>query len=292
MLRVARATGEARMASHASADAARIERSSVAKLPGHLGTLWSPRCALASIQRYSCDMGRALRERRLGSRMRHDRWSYAELFSVTLLLIWWSAMFRVLWVLFMLVQPGDLGLSWLDAPAGGPSLLTALAIVEIGLLAMTAACFVEARNRTRLGVAIGAFNLSFVLALSGATFLQGSFARQLSAHRTSGVPSEWNLARGLAGEWQVVGRLEPDGAPRFPAHALTFGVIPRAETREMPGGGDCFWSADVSDANTDRLELRLTSVDLVKDPPDARVWLGRVRRHEAGWDLAQELSGS
>jgi hypothetical protein len=173
--------------------------------------------------------------RRLGMRPKRVFWDYGELFSVTLLLAWWSAMYRMLWTTTGICFTSDLDLGWIAPPEGAPPILESLAWIIVGLLAMTAGCFLDSRNRTRAGLAIGAVNVAFVLLLVGATFYHGLFAAEFAAHRASGVASEWNLAHDLAGTWQVERRIEPEGAPRFPARALTFeffGTSPAVRLRD------------------------------------------------------------
>jgi hypothetical protein len=303
-----------------------------------------------------------MRERRLGSRHRRERWDYGELISVTLVLIWWSAVFRMIWTTFVITYAGaELDFGWLSPIEGTPPILKSLIWLLLGLVVMTAGCLLEPRNRTRFGLAIAGFNVMFVSLLAVAVYLQTAFSIEYAADRASGARSEWILAGELAGPWEVAKRIEAADAPRFPAESLwlDFNGMPalrlgrrpdaldvwasleakapsRPRTRlfehllrilrgpsqgfflkdgnavrrpglpyelpaviveaivrprinDLPSSGYCTWVAELHDPNPRELEFQLTYVD-GRATPDARVWLRRIERPKAGWDLGLELA--
>ena len=173
----------------------------------------SPRKALGS----GGSEGATLRERRLGSLLRHERWDYAELFSVTLLLIWWSVMFRVIWTFSVIVGSGSLDVGWLSPSRNAPPILAIFVAILVLMSLATAGCLLDPRNRTRAGYGLACANAAFVTVLGVAVALHAVFAVEYADHRASGALSEWNLADGLAGRWDVANREEPESAPAFPA---------------------------------------------------------------------------
>ncbi|HEU4430151.1 MAG TPA: hypothetical protein VFT98_15430 [Myxococcota bacterium] len=180
---------------------------------------------------------------------------------MTLTLAWWSAMFRVIWVTFVISWSDSLDVGWLSVASEAPPILGSLAAVVFGLLVMTAGCLLEPRNRTRTGYALAGINCAFAVLLGAAVFLHASFALEVAAHRASGAPSGSNLAREIAGRWQVVARDEPVGAPRFPAtvHWIERNPDRLRITRGASSTVDAWWSLEATPGfrPTTRLFARL-----------------------------------
>jgi len=164
-----------------------------------------------------------IRERRLGSRRRRERWDYKELFSVTILLILWSALYRWSLLAFALSQhlgPTD---GWLVAPQGPAPLFRLMAFVWIGFLTLNAGCLLEQRNRTRAGAALATLNFALLAALGLSLFSHTLLELELHAHHLSGARSPGNLARELVGVWEVVESEEPIGDRAFPGRVIDIG---------------------------------------------------------------------
>jgi hypothetical protein len=187
-----------------------------------------------------------MRTRRLGSRRRRERWDYAELFSVTLLLVWWSVMYRILWTTHGILYPYELDLGWLTARRGQLPMLEGLALLVLGLVLMNAGCLLHPRNRTRMGLALTGINAALAVTLGFAIALHTQFAVSLLAHRNSDARSASNLENELVGRWEVVERSEPARAPRFPAQVVTFerGYHVRLQNSVDPALVEVWWEVD------------------------------------------------
>jgi len=208
-----------------------------------------------------------MRERRLGSRRRREPWDYAEIFSVTLTLVWWSVLYRMLWTTSAIWFTSDLDVGWLRPESRQLPILPVLAWMLVGLAIMNAGCFLEPRNRTRAALALTAMNLAFIASLGFAVFLHLRFALEQSAHRASHARSDFNLAREISGRWEVVARDEPAGGAHFPARGLWFG-------RE--GWQGCFVDPEPAlvgyESNVEAIDAFRPSTSLFEDL--AQIWFG------------------
>jgi hypothetical protein len=146
---------------------------------------------------------RQARRRRLGSRKRRQLQDYAQLFSLSIFLTLWAAIYRWTWLLSFSEVWGDVGDTWWVAEEAAIAIGPACAVVLGALAALNAAAFLDAKHRTRAGIALGAVNASIIVALSLELSSDSLLALELREHRLSGARSEGNIAGEIVGRWQV-----------------------------------------------------------------------------------------
>lgn len=176
-----------------------------------------------------------MRERRLGSLLRHERWDYAGLFGITLGLAGLSAFFRMLWVFFIVNSVGALDDFWISGSRGSPPTIAVVVFVIGAASLATGAALLEPRNRSRAGWTLATLNLGFVALLALAAVLLGEFAGAVAQHHASAARSSENLARELAGRWQVAQREDPPEATAFPVDGFTLNVVGGAVRVQLHG---------------------------------------------------------